>query len=364
MPFEIYRRGNVFLARGRVEYNGTVITDYFRQSTKASTESGAWAWVKEFEEKECRRYIVGDEEVFTFADAVILYPTKPSDAKSLIPILPEIGHLPVAKITPLMVRNLGPKLYPDVAAATWHRCVIVPVSAVINYSHDLDKCPAIKIKSYSANARIDQDKARAEKGKFGRRKSVPADWTWINAFQEHADPHNAVLVEFMFETGARIGQAIDVKPEDLDILNSRVWLGPSKGHPAQWVYVSSDMNARLSGLTARVPFCRKTKRHVGGPRLFGYASEGGMRRAWRTICEKAGIKVLTPHCFRHGFYTELRVRQGVDPITAAKAGRWKDAALPDRIYAHVEEDERVTRERIRTTRVQRQSKSDVRPSNI
>lgn len=37
---------------------------------------------------------------------------------------------------------------------------------------------------------------------------------------------------------------------------------------------------------------------------------------------------------RPGFYTELRVRQGVDALTAAKAGRLVDASLPDCIYGH------------------------------
>jgi hypothetical protein len=60
-----------------------------------------------------------------------------------------------------------------------------------------------------------------------------------------------------------------------------------------------------------------------------------MHATWRRICKAAGIPYLSPHeAGRHGFYTELRVRQGLDPVTVAKAGRWADHTLPERVYAH------------------------------
>lgn len=85
------------------------------------------------------------------------------------------------------------------------------------------------------------------------------------------------------------------------------------------------------------------------------------RKAWATICKKAGIQLLSAHSGRHGFYTELRVRQGVDPITAAKAGRWKNHALPDARYAHVETDQAEIRARFRTNPVQAESDKSLNP---
>ena len=46
------------------------------------------------------------------------------------------------------------------------------------------------------------------------------------------------------------------------------------------------------------------------------------------------------------------VRQGVDPVTAAKAGRWSDPNLPMRIYAHEETDAADIRALFRTNHVQ------------
>jgi hypothetical protein len=42
---------------------------------------------------------------------------------------------------------------------------------------------------------------------------------------------------------------------------------------------------------------------------------------------------------RHGFFTHLTTRLGIDDRTAAEAGRWKDPNLPRRIYQHSGADE-------------------------
>ena len=161
-----------------------------------------------------------------------------------------------------------------------------------------------------------------------------------------ADVYNAALAAFMFETAARVGQAVQLRPQDLDLMNGRVWLAESKGHPAQWVAISRAMVVRLANLKAKQPRARSGLDRLA-PRVFGYASATGMLAKWRTICKAAGIPYLPPHqAGRHGFYTEMRVRQGLDPISAAKAGRWADSTLPDRVYAHSDIDERRLREKI------------------
>ena len=112
------------------------------------------------------------------------------------------------------------------------------------------------------------------------------------------------------------------------------------------------MMAELVALKPKRPKNLKTGQ-VLSPRVFGYGSSTGYNNRWKTICKRAGIPYLSAHrAGRHGFYTELVVRQGVDPVTAAKAGRWSDATLPMRIYAHAETDEAAVRARFRTNHVQ------------
>ena len=112
------------------------------------------------------------------------------------------------------------------------------------------------------------------------------------------------------------------------------------------------MMDELLALPPKRPQNRKTGKFMK-PRVFGYGSSAGYNTRWKTICKRAGIQYLSAHpAGRHGFFTELVVRQGVDPVTAAKAGRWSDPNLPMRIYAHAETDEADVRARFRTNHVQ------------
>ena len=112
MPLEPYARGVKWWARGTVDYNGRPITGYLRESTGSLTEAGARDWINEREQREIRRFLVGEERSLTFADAVMLYDADPLMAKYLMPIVNEFGPLPVVQITPEMVKELGRKLYP------------------------------------------------------------------------------------------------------------------------------------------------------------------------------------------------------------------------------------------------------------
>lgn len=349
MPLETYPRGAHWWVRGRVDFNGRPITDYYRCSTGASTQAGAKDWCRDEEERQIRRHLVGEQAALTFAEAVLLYKAKPAEAKYLLRIVPAIGAEPVMQITPQSVRDLAPSLYPDASTDTWQRQVITPVKAVINNAHDLGKCPPIRIRGFATRERVAQDAVR---GKKSRPERQPGSWEWIDAFSTAASPYLVALAEFMFETGARVGQAVALRPRDLDLQNARVMMPASKGHPAQWVSISMEMVVRLANLPPRQPRDRRRGTELPA-RVFGYANHNGPLKAWRTACTKAGIDYLPPHSAgRHGFYTELRVRQGLDPVSAAKAGRWSDPALPDRIYAHVEASDSVVRAQIRTSRVQ------------
>ncbi|QQA43927.1 site-specific integrase [Pelagovum pacificum] len=346
MPLEPYQRGKTWWVRGRIEYDGQPVTDYFRSSTGASSEAGARAWISEETERQVRRYLLGDEASLTFADAVLLYPAKPAEAKFLLKVLPELGHLPVKKITPQQVRDLGSKLYPSAATDTWKRQVITPVSAVINHAHDLGKCPPIRIRGYSSQQRIDQDKLR---GKQSRLPKNAGSWPWIRSVQAHSNVYVSAGLEFMFETGCRIGQLVEIRPKDLDLMKRRVWLQAQKGHDAQWVAISTEMVVTLANLKPRRPHNRRDGYRLDA-RVFGYSNRSGFTSALKTACKAAKVEYLSPHqAGRHGFYTELRVRQGVDSLSAARAGRWSNAALPDRVYARVEMSDSEAREHIRST---------------
>ena len=76
----------------------------------------------------------------------------------------------------------------------------------------------------------------------------------------------------------------------------------------------------------------------------------GFTTALRRACKAAGVDYRTPHeAGRHGYYTELRVRQGLAAHEVAEAGRWAKVDLPERTYAHSDAEERRLRAQIRST---------------
>ncbi|MCA0206027.1 MAG: tyrosine-type recombinase/integrase [Proteobacteria bacterium] len=260
-----------------------------------------------------------------------------------------MGDMPLGAITGALLKRLGPKLKPKACTDTWWREIVTPARAVINNAHELKGTPLLRVKRYDKFERIAQDERRRKTSRIER---IPATRDWIEAFCAAADPYNAAMARFMFETAARIDQAVSIEPDDLRPRTCEVRIKAQKGHPEGWITVSPQMMAELIALKPKRPKNRKTGA-ILPPRVFGYGSPTGYNNRWKTICKQAGIPYLSAHrAGRHGFYTELVVRQGVDPVTAAKAGRWSDATLPMRIYAHAEADEAEVRARFRTKYVQ------------
>lgn len=357
MPLEPYARGAKWWARGTVDYNGRPITGYIRESTGSLTEAGARDWINDREQREIRRYLVGEERALTFADAVLLYDADPLMARYLMPIVEELGALSVVQITPQMVKDMGRKLYPNNSTDMWRRWVVTPTRAVINNAHALGRCPPIVIKGYEKRERIAQDRAR---GKTTRVERTPGSWDWLLQFRQHAGKYHSALALFMFMTGARVGQAVRMTPEDLRLQQNKVRIPDAKGHEARWITVPVELVVELANLPHKVPrgWDRRKKANL---RVFGFASSCGPLKGWRTACKNAGIDYIPPHSAgRHGFGQELKVRQRVDGKAVGHFGGWADTSLLERTYTHAEDVEGKIHRGLRTGRVQAEKRTGLK----
>lgn len=329
-----YQRQAAWWARGKVEYNGRPISEYYRCSTGASSEAGAWDWCREEEERVRRAHLVGETAAeISFAEAVLLYNATPKDAKYLLSIIDEIGQLKAKDISPRMLRELGPKLYPDGSCDHWTRAVITPARAVINNAHDLGKCPPIRVKGYSREERLAQDKRRGKKSRVER---TPGSWEWLLQFRAHASQRHAALALFMFVTGARISQACAMNPlVHCQLDKNRVCVPGAKGHDDRWIEIPPELSTELKNLPVLYP--RGWKRKPENRRLFGFAERSSPRKGWQSACKKAKIELIWFHAAgRHGFGQEMNVRQGVDEKAAGAYGGWSDTNLMRRTYTHEE----------------------------
>lgn len=360
MPLKPYMRDDTpyWWARGTIEYNDQVIRKFYRKSTGSLTKNGAIDWIKSETDRQIRLHLFGEEKVITFNDAVLLYECDKTTAKYLQPIVKELGNIALAKISPKMIRNLGPKLYPKNSTETWRRWVIAPTRAVLLNAHDLGLGPPITVKGYNSKEMEAQDEKR---GKTSRIKKEPGSWEWILKFRQHAPQNLATLALFMFATGTRIGQAVKMRPDiHLAKLNEGIVLIPGgKNRPSREMSVMPELVAELRQLTARVP--RGWNNSPENLRVFGYASKSGYLKSWKRTCELAKIPYLTAHAAgRHGFGQENLVRQGVDAQAVSAAGGWADPTMLHKVYTHSEDADEKIKASLRTGLVQAEEQTSLK----
>jgi len=168
--------------------------------------------------------------------------------------------------------------------------------------------------------------------------------------QEH-EPRFSVLLHFLLATGARKGEALALKWEDIDFERSRITIRRSltqrrvstpKSGRARTVLMAPSLTTALFDLLAER---RREAMHRGWPTIpeWVYCSETGtaldernVARMWdrvRRRAQKFAVRPLRLHAARHTFATLA--------LQAGKSVRWvadqlghADPSLTMRVYAH------------------------------
>jgi integrase len=330
MP-NLTRRGGVW------HYSFNVEGSRFRFSARTADKELAADIAIKHELRERRAVVHGPESVTTFTEAVALYVDAGKDSRYVLKALDWFKDTRLALITPPMVREAAERLYPGTGPATRNRQGIAPIQAIINHAADKGLCQPLRVRRLPVE-RIQRPAGTKE---------------WLAAFQAGArkrgNEHIAALARFMFETGARIGQATDLTWDDLHLSEGFAVLrtgktgrgGPKRSERRAWL--TPAMMSEIANFKRRHP-----------TKVFGYASRRTIYRAWDGAIAAAGIEPLTSHeAGRHGFGTEMVVRHGVDVATAAEAGGWKSKRLMLATYVSGNRDRDVINRVFAKPRTQR-----------
>lgn len=310
MSHKLRKRGKIW------HYSGTVAGRRIRGSTRTEDKERAERIAADEEQKAWTRHLDGPGSTLTFADSSFAYREAGKSTRFLKPIEDHWKDTLVRAITPSDIRRSAKKLYPTAGPATWNRQVITPTQAIINYSADQEWCARIRV----------------ERFKVFRKIKEPVTKEWAEAFAAHASPHLGALCIFMFATGARIGEAVALLWEDVDLVARTARIRQTKVGVERIAHLPQ----RLLAAIANIPSNRQPD-----DRVFRYVDRESVRQVWDNAITRAKIKKLSPHSCRHGFATSL-LHAGVDVKTVAQLGGWRDAATVVRTYAHAMGDRTVT----------------------
>jgi integrase len=212
------------------------------------------------------------------------------------------------------VRQGAMALYPTQSNATRNRQFIVPTMAIINHAASMDLCLHLRVK------RLPEI-----------RKEKPfATWRWIQSFMAVANPHLGALACFMFLTATRVSDALMIRWDDVDLESGRAIIRQGKlGGDERLAHLPPELVVALTNIHSdREP----------GTAVFIYSTRHTARKQWDAAVKRAKISHLTFHTCRHGFATGM-MHAGVDPITVAKLGGWKDARHVFATYGHALADD-------------------------
>lgn len=319
MPLEIWQPDP---ETGIWHVKGSIGGQRIRRSTRTDDRKAAKAAMRAFEREFWESRAAGKKKVVPFEDAVASYKRAGGDGRFTDPLVLHFAGWPVSDIMQGHVEDAARSLYPGRKPATWNRNVVTPVRAVLNHASERGWCAPVRFRVFK------EEKVE--------RRAVDRDW--LDAFMAHAEPRLAALALFMFQTGARIGDALAVRWEEVQ---GRRATGETKTGRREYV-LSRELMLRLEALRRVEPVSSE------GPAVsslvFGWQQRWSVYAPWKAVCERAGIEYVPPHqAGRHSFATEMIVRRKVDPHTTARLGGWASTRMLDR-YAHPEGDEAVVDE--------------------
>lgn len=326
-PFTLYKRPGCtnwsysFTIHGRGRIRRST-----RSPEKEKAREKAWAAYR----KETQRLSNAETLALTFWEAALMYQDSGKDTPLIDPLMQHFGQKLISEIGDGDIREAAPILYPGRSPATWNRHVIVPARAIINAAAAKKLCSYIRVKLYKEQPPV-------------RRA---ADDSWLNAFMNKAEPEIAALALLMASTGARIGQALAIKWGGVHFPKGEITIPAAKGYPERIAFMTPALVAALANL-------RPEKAGDDTP-IFRFKRRWSIYKPWRKACADAGIAYIPTHqAGRHTFFTEMIVRNRIDPKTAATLGGSASPSLLLKVYSHPEKGDAVIREVFGTFGAQR-----------
>ncbi len=147
---------------------------------------------------------------------------------------------------------------------------------------------------------------------------------------DHCAEHLKPIVTFALHTGLRKQNVLRLRWENVDLDQGKCW-----------VLSSEHKNRKARGVTLNsvaLGVLRELAIYKVSPYVFNYRGRpiGDVKTGLKRACERAGLKDISFHTFRHT-YASLLAQQNVSTLVLKELGGWKSMQMAQR-YAHLNDD--------------------------
>lgn len=305
MGYKLYppgtRRNNpTWVVRGTI--NGVRFEERSGKTTRASADRWAVEYCAAIKGS-------GSQKAVTFDRAALAYVDyrrpRPDDERNIARLIRYFGKKPLRDMGGSDLVAAAHALFPKASNATKNRNVIGIGAAILHYAEEQKWCDYKRCRILPVSRR-------------SPRKPVSAET--MKLLLSNTEGMKRAFLAFLYETGARISDALRLEWADVDLGAGVVRLGSRKTDDHGEIGLSVDLIVMLAN--APKPAAR----------VFSWGDRHNVYRWLRPLCKRLGV-AFTPHQSRHAMATDLRAL-GWDREEIAERGLWRDARSVERYIHH------------------------------
>jgi integrase len=263
----------------------------------------------------------------TFLSAAVAYMKAGRSPRYVGKLIEYFGETPLTEIGQVEIDAAAIAIYPNVTPATRNRQVYSPTSAVLHH----------------ARIPLALDRPKGAKGRVVTDYLPPADADAIILAARSFDAELELLLTFLLYTGARLGEALTLRWDDVQIEDGSARIRTSKNALPRELYLRTDLLAALAAHRPQEGHGRVFRFHQGG------WLNGLLLRAKLAACglpaperpakgEHRNVPVhrlswVNFHTFRHTWASWMRRYGRADVQGLVATGNWVDTRSAAR-YVH------------------------------
>lgn len=263
----------------------------------------------------------------TFLSAAVAYMQAGRSPAHVGKLIEHFAETPLTEIGQAAIDEAAVAIYPNVTPASRNRTVYTPCSAILRH----------------AGVELKLRRPKGAKGRIVTDYLTQADASAIITAADGFDPEFALLLRFLLYTGARIGEVLALRWDEVIVEEATARIRVSKNTDPRALQLRADLCELLAAHRPPEPQGRVFRFHQGG-----WLKES-LLRAKLIACglparerPKKGESHKAPpnrlswvnfHTFRHTYASWMRKYGGLDEIGLVATGNWRDPRSARR-YAH------------------------------